>query len=481
MKSLQTKITATYVTLAVILVVSVSVISSSRLDSYFQQQLVNDLNRQAELISYFLQTDSTLSFRAIDGRVKKISGIENLRITLISANGNVLADSDVPPDRLAQVENHLQRPEIQQSLTQPVGVDRRHSATVGRDFLYIARVLTDPVKVAAFPNLKFVRLSMPLEQVAERVKGIHTNIYVVGLVVLVLVTGISTFVSRRIAKPLVDITQSLEQIRSGNLQKHVNASSRDEVGQVGRAVNELVDKLNADREELEKLQRIRSEFLANVSHELRTPIFAIQGLIETLLNGAVNDPKVNRSFLEKAQSNAMRLDALLTDLINISQIESGEMRMSFRYFSVNEFLGAVAKDFQPAAEQRRISLMLDLKTAASTQVFGDRERLHQVMTNLVENGLRYNREGGEVRISTEELNGMVRIGVADTGIGIAAEHLPRIFERFYRVDKDRSREVGGTGLGLAIVKHILEAHDSKAEVESVSGQGSSFRFALKRG
>ena len=479
MKSISSKITATYVVLAVILIVGASLYSSSRVESYYKARLVQDLSKQADLIAYFLQTDSTVSFDEIDHAVRKISGIEEVRITLINAEGRVLADSDVPPDRLGVVENHLLRPEVQEALTREVGVNSRHSATVGKDFLYVAKVLYEPERVRAFPNLKFLRLSMPLEDYQARINNLRFNIYLAGFIVLLLIAGVSAVVSRRVARPMVEIAQSIERIRSGNLNEHLSILSSDEIGQVAKAVNELVDKLRSDIVELEKLQRVRTEFLANVSHELRTPIFAIQGMLETLLNGAINDSTVNRSFLEKAQANATRLDALLRDLINISQIESGDMKLSFRYFRLNEFLETIAKDYQPIAEQRKVTLTLELGTGADIEVFGDRDRLQQVLSNLIENAIRYNNAGGNVVVATERKDGFARVSVRDTGVGIPQVHLARIFERFYRVDKDRSREVGGTGLGLAIVKHIVEAHGSKVEVESEEGIGSTFSFHLK--
>jgi len=481
MKSIQTKITVTYLGLALLVLASVGVLSSSRVESYFKQRLVDNLARHTDVISYLLQSDSLLSFAEIHQAIQRISGIENLRITLVDKDGGVLADSDVPLDRIASVENHLQRPELQQALVKEYGSDTRHSATVGLDFLYVAKSLRDPLNQKGLPALKFVRLSMPLEAVQADINNIRMNIVFAGLLVLALVTGISLVVSRRISKPMADIAVGLERIRAGNLGEHLTISSNDEIGRVAGAVNELVEKLKADIAQLAKLERVRSEFLGNVSHELRTPIFAIQGFLETLLNGAVNDPKVNRSFLEKAQSNAHRLNALLTDLINISQIESGEMKMSFRYFRVNEFLESTVKDFHPAAGKLGLNLRLELNTDNSVEVYGDRERMQQVMSNLIENALRYNKEGGEVRIFSTLNDGSVEVGVADTGVGIASEHLPRIFERFYRVDKNRSREVGGTGLGLAIVKHIIEAHDSSVEVESEVGRGTTFRFVLRKG
>ena len=276
------------------------------------------------------------------------------------------------------------------------------------------------------------------------------------------------------------ITQAVERIHAGDLDTHIQLSSGTEIVTVANAINELVDKLKADIVQMRKLQKARSEFLGNVSHELRTPIFAIQGFIETLLNGAVDDRTVNRAFLEKARSNANRLNTLLEDLINISQIESGDMKMSFRYFTVNDFVEGVVQDFRQAAGQSGISVVALCKTARDVEVLGDRDRLRQVLSNLIDNGMKYNVPGGKVSVTTESKDGTILVSVSDTGVGIAAEHLPRIFERFYRVDKDRSREVGGTGLGLAIVKHIVEAHGSTIEVESQPGKGSTFRFTLKK-
>ncbi|MGB2868044.1 MAG: ATP-binding protein [Bacteroidota bacterium] len=480
MKSIESKITLTYVALAVALILGASLYSSSRVESYYKERLVQDMSRHAELITYVLQSDSTISFPEIDQRVEKISGIENVRITLISAGGKVLADSDVPSDHLERVENHLSRPEIQEALTHGVGVNSRHSATVGKDFLYVAKALADPQSVRAFPDLKFIRLSMPLEDYRTRINNLRFNIYLAGFIALLLVAGVSSVVSRRVARPIMEIARSIERIRAGNLNEHIPVSSHDEISQVAKAVNELVDKLRSDIVELEKLQRVRTEFLANVSHELRTPIFAIEGMLETLLNGAIDDPAVNRSFLQKAQANVTRLDALLRDLINISHMESGDLKLSFRYFRVNEFLESITKDFQPVADQRHVTLTHDLRTGTDTEVLGDRERLYQVLANLIENAVRYNREHGTVVVSTDNADGNVRVSVQDSGVGISQEHLPRIFERFYRVDKDRSREVGGTGLGLAIVKHIVDAHGSKVEVESVEGEGSKFSFFLRR-
>jgi two-component system phosphate regulon sensor histidine kinase PhoR len=170
---------------------------------------------------------------------------------------------------------------------------------------------------------------------------------------------------------------------------------------------------------------------------------------------------------------------LLEDLINISQIESGEMKLSFRYFRINEFLESVSQEFDSMAKNRKVNIRLLLHTSSNDEVFGDRERLRQVMNNFLTNAINYNISGGEVILSADKKDNNIQIKVRDTGVGIPVEHQSRIFERFYRVDNDRSRELGGTGLGLAIVKHIIEAHGSQVSVESMVNEGSVFSFHLK--
>ena len=480
MKSIRSKITVTYVVLALSIVVGVSAVLGWELESYVKVQLVQDLSREADWVVLSLERDSSSTLHRIDRDIRQIAGLENIRITLIDNNGRVLDDSDVPLEEIPSVENHLQRPEIQEAIVQDIGSNMRLSATVGRRYLYVAKRLTVAPSLETLRNVSFVRISMPLEDVLDRVNSLRALIAFVGVAILIVVIAVSIVVSQRISKPMVNIARSVERIRAGDLDAHVEVNTKDEIGRVATANNELVDKLKTDINEVKKLQKVRSEFLGNVSHELRTPIFAIQGFIETLLNGAVDDRSVNKAFLQKTKANADRLSTLLEDLINISQIESGEMKMSFRYFNMNEFLEGVVHDFQELAKQKDIAISGSFTTARDVEVFGDRDRLRQVLNNLIDNSIKYSPHGGKVLVSSDDVDGSVRVSVADTGAGMAAEHLPRIFERFYRVDKDRSREVGGTGLGLAIVKHIIEAHGSSIDVRSEVGKGSTFSFQLKK-
>jgi two-component system phosphate regulon sensor histidine kinase PhoR len=313
---------------------------------------------------------------------------------------------------------------------------------------------------------------------------------VAGLIALIVVTERS---ADNVSRALQTIVETSDAICNGASAARISVDSatRGELGEIAnvyQAVNRLADKQVADIQEMKKLETVRSEFLANVSHELRTPIFSIQGFLETLLDGALDDNNVSRQFVEKAYSNTLRLNVLLTDLIDISRIESGAMKFSFRYFPIIPLVQEILRNLEPTAQANGISVRLDggdLMFGNETTVFGDRDRLAQVLTNLIENAIKYNVANGSVIVKVERAayskhEAGVQISVCDTGIGIAPEYHKRIFERFYRVDKARSRRVGGTGLGLAIVKHILEAHKAPICVQSEVNKGTCMSFTLKQ-
>ena len=243
-------------------------------------------------------------------------------------------------------------------------------------------------------------------------------------------------------------------------------------------LKEMFQKNQQDIANMKKLAQTRTDFLGNVSHELRTPIFTIQGFLETLLNGAIDDTKVNKRFVEKAMHHTQNLNALLNDLIDISMIESGQMRMVPKYFNLSQFITKIVDELEMLSSQKGIEIEKDFFDN-QVEVFGDMDKLKQVFVNLISNAIKYS-EKGTIKIYTGEFEGKVEIQIKDSGFGISESDLPRIFERFYRVDKARSKDVGGTGLGLAIAKHITEAHGSKIEVKSKLGKGSIFKFYLRR-
>ncbi|MBN1301727.1 MAG: two-component sensor histidine kinase [Melioribacteraceae bacterium] len=303
------------------------------------------------------------------------------------------------------------------------------------------------------------------------------NLLLLSLIIIGLIYFVDSVGAKR-KEQIRIIQKAFDDIKNNVLASPDEISLGKQLFELEADIKSMFLKTQTDIANLKKLEQVRTEFLGNVSHELRTPIFAIQGFLETLLGGAVDDPKVNRNFVAKAYSHTNNLNNLLHDLIDISMIESGQMRMSFRYFNVQEFLIPIVNDFKPAAAEKNIELIL-YNIKSKLELFGDKTRIKQVVTNLISNAIKYT-ERGKVEILVLEEGKFGRILVRDTGLGIADKDISRIFERFYRVDKDRSRAVGGTGLGLAIVKHILEAHNTKMEVKSEPGKGSEFSFLLKK-
>ncbi|MEO8088160.1 MAG: ATP-binding protein, partial [Bacteroidota bacterium] len=232
--------------------------------------------------------------------------------------------------------------------------------------------------------------------------------------------------------------------------------------------------------ELKKLETFRKEFLGNVSHELKTPIFNIQGYIHTLLDGAMHDEEVNVQYLQRAAKSAERLGLIVEDLEAISKMESGELILDQRTFDIAEVVKDAYESSELKVKEKNITLLFKKGNDKPVYVYGDKERIRQVIVNLVVNSIKYGREGGTTTTGFYDMDENVLVEITDNGIGIEPNHLSRVFERFYRVDKSRSRDAGGTGLGLAIVKHIIEAHKQTINVRSTYGVGTTFTFTLKK-
>ncbi len=485
MKTLTSKLAFASVLLTVSVAAILWLLVTSVTQKYFHSRFEETLNKETSQIELVLCREMKRGTNFTDATkyVAQVFASQSRRITLVNAAGVVLYDSEVPADSLRFLENHLYRQEIQDAIVRAAGTSERVSASVHHAMLYYARKSAEPLYFrnnGTGVNVVFIRESVSLSVVNHVVNAAQFAMLTIVLCVVVIVVVASFFIARRLTSPLVHMVKAAEEIQQGNISRRITHISNDEIGKLALTLNDMLDTLQADISQLKKLERVRSEFLANVSHELRTPIFAMQGMLETLLNGAVDDPNVNREFVQRALRNTERLNVLLSDLIDISRIESGEMKMSFRYFDVRSMLANVLSELRPVAEQKHIQLRADFPATESTDVYGDRDRLRQVVENLVDNAIKYSEPDAVVTISYTVSDREATVSVADTGIGIAPEHLSRIFERFYRVDKDRSREAGGTGLGLAIVKHILEAHHTSIQVKSEIGKGSVFTFALQK-
>jgi two-component system, OmpR family, phosphate regulon sensor histidine kinase PhoR len=284
-----------------------------------------------------------------------------------------------------------------------------------------------------------------------------------------------------VLREIKNIYSSLEKVKRQDYRKVESRSTftanplakiKDEIFMIAESKQQEID-------ELKRLQAMRREFLADVSHELKTPIFAAQGFIHTLLDGAMDDPNVRERFLEKAAKSLDGLDALVQDLISISQFEKGVTKMAKRNFDGAQLIREVFEQLEQKAAERNIKLHLDA-TNNEAMLFADPNRMRQVFINLIDNAVKYGRKGGNIWVIFEEGKRKYTVTVKDDGKGIAQEHINRIFERFYRIDKSRARDTSSTGLGLAICKHIVEAHKSFIAVKSELGKGTTLRFKLQK-
>jgi two-component system phosphate regulon sensor histidine kinase PhoR len=254
----------------------------------------------------------------------------------------------------------------------------------------------------------------------------------------------------------------------------------DVLNAVEQEVKDWADSKSSEIEQLRKLEAYRKEFLSNVSHELRTPLFNIQGYISSLLEGGTNDPSISRTYLEKSESNIDRMIEMIEELEVISRLESGEMQLDESHFDLYSLCKEVYTHLEDLAKTKNITLKFGADTNIGLFVYADREKVRQVLVNLVTNSIKYGVDNGRTKISMYDMVENYLVEVSDNGIGIEEKHLPRLFERFYRVDRNRSRTEGGTGLGLAIVKHIVEAHGQTVNIRSTPGLGSTFSFTVKK-
>ena len=253
------------------------------------------------------------------------------------------------------------------------------------------------------------------------------------------------------------------------------------IDEMEKQVTEWAEEQEEELKKYKAWAEYRRNFVGDISHELKTPVFNIQGYLHTLLDGALEDPSVNHVFLRKAATNLERLHTIVEDLEAISRLESGELILEIQTFDIRELVSEVFEDLEIKAASRNITLEFKEGASQNFKVQADRESIRQVLTNLIGNSIKYGKDNGRTRIGFYDMDKNILIEVADNGLGIPRKHINHVFDRFYRVDKSRSRSRGGSGLGLSIVKHTIEAHKQTINVRSTPGLGSTFGFTLQKG
>ena len=584
---LQTRMIAAMALLVSVVVLASGFLAEQGLRQRETARIAEDLRRQAELVREALHPlEIRLEHRdALQRIAQRMARRAEARVTLMAADGTVVADSGVELDALAAVENHASRPEMVDALAGRAGNATRLSRTLGRRLLYVGV----PVRPRGGGTpVGVVRLARDLEAVEAVVGSLRRVLLTAGGLGLLGALILSFGLSELALRPVRQIAEVVSSIAGGDLTRRLPRDTGGEIGRIASSINDVAQQLNdrlqeltEDKERLQavlsgmvegvlvvdaddrvvvanprlrllfgvtgevvdrpfwevvrrpevedaitsareqseyvvrdiateapdralqlhavrfpadgapagvvavfhdvtevrRLENMRRDFVANVSHELKTPLTAIRGFAETLRGSDVPEPQRD-SYLDVIQRHAERLGSLIEDVLSLSRIEGGRMANQPTEVDVARVATSLVRDMAPQFSERGI--FVEVHRKGSPVAWADRRSVEQILTNLLDNATKYSEPGGRIDVRVEERGSMLRLEVSDAGLGIPAEDLPRIFERFYRVDKARSRDLGGTGLGLAIVKHLAQSQNGEVAVASVLGEGSTFTVTFPR-
>lgn len=421
-------------TVGIVVLITVLLVSGG-VYSYFLEMQQQQLRTTTDLLAQRITDDGTEFLKHMD--------TAEYRITYIDQTGTVLFDSNRDS---TQMENHLGREEIQQALAEGQGETVRYSATLMEKSLYSAKRLNDGT---------VLRLSVTVHSILKVMTGFAGPFILLIVITLLLVFLLARKLTERIVEPLNRM----------DLEEPLNNREYDEL-------LPMLERMDAQQKELKKAEQRRREFTANVSHELKTPLQSISGYSELMKCGMVKEQDIP-GFSEKIYQEAKRLSSLVDEIMNLSKLEEPAVNHAMEEINLLEEAAKVVDSLRQIALAHGIEIHL---TGEPTMISGNRELIHGICYNLCDNAIKYNRPGGTVTVEVADCS----LTVKDTGIGISKEHLDYIFERFYRVDKGRSREVGGTGLGLAIVKHAAMIHNAEIEVESEVQKGTRITVRFSR-
>lgn len=433
---MEEKINFRLIFIALLSMVLTAVLTITVFHNAFEQQTKEDIRSYTHILedSYAQLSDKTL--------LTSFGGQDPLRITLISPEGEVLAENKANAETMT---NHTSRPEVQQALTKGEGEDTRRSNTMGLKTYYYAVLLSDG---------NVLRVSGEVKNLYASFERALPAIIAIGAILLVVSIVLSVLLTRRLVKPIEAMAQDMDHI-ADDIPYH-------ELKPFAYAIQEQQQK----KKELDKM---RQEFTANVSHELKTPLTSICGYAEMIENGMAKPENV-KEFAGKIHKEAGRLVSLIGDILQLSALDDPPNLEVRETVPLREVAEECIQLLNFKADKERVVLSVE---GGPGYVFGNRRLLEELVYNLCDNAIRYNRPEGRVTVSIGRQEDRVTLTVTDTGIGIPPEHQGRVFERFYRVDKSRSKETGGTGLGLAIVKHIALQHHAVLSLDSIPGQGTT--------
>ncbi|NQU19445.1 HAMP domain-containing protein [bacterium] len=461
-----------YIVLIIVAIFVLNFFVSLKLRDYYELQISERLKDNVVLLSDIVNKDlAERNQEAIQRKTKVLADELQLRITVIDNKGGVLGDSEKDP---LLMESHSNRLEVIRALESGVGESNRFSDTSGYNMKYVAAPVVKNSQI-----IGVVRVALPLIQVEAQIRFIYRIVLMGGLVAVVIALIIGYITSKRITNPIRKMQGIAQSISQGNFNERIDIKTKDELEELAKSLNKMADRLQTQIDNLKKMDRVRTDFVANVSHELKTPLTSIKGFIETLEDGAIDDKQNAKRFISIIKKHADGLSNIINDLLSLSELELDKDTLRKENFDLKDLIEEVSLGFGHAISSKHHKFEKDF-TGNSFNVRADKTKIEQVLVNLIDNAIKYTKEEGIVKISLVNNSDRFSIIVEDNGIGIPQDHIKRIFERFYRVDKARSRSLGGTGLGLAIVKHIVALHSGDIAIESQIDKGTKVTISLPK-
>ena len=461
-----------FVLLTIIAVFVLNFFVSLKLRDRFEQKISEQLQSNAVLVGEILK-DDLIEGRGedIQNKTKALADKLDLRITVIDRQSKVIGDSETTPSLM---ESHADRPELIRAFENGFGQSTRFSDTLNYNMKYVAVRVNDGDE-----HLGIVRFALPLSEVQIQIQTIYRVVLLGAFVAVVIALTAAYFISRSIISPISQMQIVAQRIAKGDFSRKVKIKSKDELGELAKSLNIMADELQQKIESLKRMDRVRTDFVANVSHELKTPLTLIKGYIETLQDRAIDDKEKAHKFISIIKEHTSRLENIINDLLSLSELELSRNSIVKTDFDLRHLIDEVAMGFGHALDAKQQTLSINSQ-GDDFGVKADSDKIEQVFVNLIDNAIKYTKDAGRINISLLEQQDAITVTVEDNGIGIAKEHLDRLFERFYRVDKARSRQLGGTGLGLGIAKHIVIAHNGEIHIESEINKGATVSVTLPK-
>lgn len=428
-------------------------LKKSRADMLFTLETVDSL------------LDYSVDIKQQEERLKAVSSLNDSRFTIIKKDGTVVADTEIGD--AASMENHMEREEIKEAVSSGSGHAMRRSETLKKELLYVT--------VMAENQEYILRLSVPYSGMREYLPMMFPAVLLSFAIAFIGSTLEAERFSQSITKPLQEIAKEMIKVDGDYADLQFETCPYEEINVIADTTTKMSRNVREYLERLEQEKQIRQEFFSNASHELKTPITSIRGYVELLESGVAINDESRIDFFKRIKKEALRMTSLVDDILMISRLESRGAKTDIVPIRVSELIDEMVSSLAPQAAERTVLIH---KQCDDFFIYADLRQMTELFMNLLTNAVKYNNPGGEVWITAKKQGVEMRLTVRDSGVGIPKESLVRIFERFYRVDKGRSRKQGGTGLGLSIVKHVVSFYHGTVQVNSEMGKGSVFTICM---